>query len=161
MAEKKATKAWLDDDTGVEIEFGTGERIKALLEEFSDEIVQKLAVHGLSQKLGDSYASGEPAEAFSRCESVYKSLLEGDWSTRVAGAPRTTQLAEALAQVAGVEIDAAQDKINEMSDDDKKNLKKHPQIKAALAQIKAKKAEEDAAKAAAEVASGDFTPLAV
>jgi len=157
----KATKKWLEEDNGIEIEFATGQKIVATLDEFSEDIVQKLAIHGLSQKLGDSYASGEPDEAFGRAEVVYKSLLDGDWTTRTPGAPRTTQLAEALAQVAGVKLEQAQDKINEMSDEDKKNLKKHPQIKAALATIKAKKAQEDAAKAAQEVASGDFEALAI
>jgi hypothetical protein len=161
MAEKKASKKLLEDEAGVEIEFTTGQSIKALLEEFSEDIVNRLAIHGLSQKLGDSYASGDVAEAFDRCKSVYESLVEGTWTTRTPGAPRTTQLAEALAQVANVTVEAAQDKISQMDDEARKDLKAHPQIKAALASIKAKKAEEDAKKAQAAVDKGEFAPLNV
>ena len=115
-------------------------------------------MHGLSQKLGDSYAGADIAESFGRCSAVAGDLKDGNWSTRVAASgPRTTQLAEALAAATGKTLEEAAAKLETLDEEGKKGLRAHPQIKVQLAEIKAKKAAEAAAKAAADV--GDAAPL--
>ena len=122
------------------------------------EIISRLAMHGLSQKIGDSYAGAEPGESYDRAAAVLKDLQEGNWSTRVAASgPRTTQLAEALAAATEQTLEAAAARIEQMDDEEKKALRTHPVIKAQLATIKARKAQEAAEKAAAGAA--DAAPL--
>lgn len=117
------------------------------------ETLSRLAMHGLSQKIGDSYAGAEAEESYARAAAVAKDLQEGNWSTRVAaGSPRSTQLAEALHRVTGKTLEEACAKIEELDDESKKGLRTHPQIKAALAAIKSEKAAADAAKAAEALA---------
>ena len=117
-------------------------------------------MHGLSQKLGDSYAGCEADEAFEKANGVATDLLAGNWSTRVAASgPRTTQLAEALAAATGKSVEEAATVLEQMDDDQKKDLRKHPQIKVELAKIKAANAEKAAAKAAEAAANAE--PLAI
>lgn len=149
---KKATKKI--EGTAVVITFEeTGDNLSVDLKDLKPEIVERLALHGLSQKLGDSYAGAEANEAFDKAAGVAKDLAEGNWTTRVAaGGPRSTQLAEALAAATGKSLEEAVAKLEDMDDEQKKALRSHPQIKAELARIKAEKAAAAAAKANAEVA---------
>ena len=151
MAEKKASKT-IEGDV-VSIAFSTGENLSVDLGQIPQEIQHRLAMHGLSQKLGDSYAGADDEERFGKADAVAKDLLAGNWSTRVAaGTPRTTQLAEALAAATKKEVSEAVALLETMEDEAKKQLRKHPLIKQELANIKAKKAQEDAAKAIEEAA---------
>lgn len=143
---KKAVKTVNDD--GVVIEFTHGEPINLALSQLSDEMKVKLCVHGLSQKLGDSYAGATAEEARDICAGVAQDLLDGKWSSRVAGAGgRTTLLAQALALATGEVLEACVAKLAEMDDETKKSVRNHPHIKSAMATIKAQKAAEDAAAA--------------
>lgn len=145
---KKATKT-IDGDV-ITIRFEeTNEELQVNINDIPAETISRLAMHGLSQKLGDSYAGAEVAESFARCSAVAGDLREGNWSTRVAASgPRTTQLAEALAAATGKTLEEAAGKLETMDEDAKKGLRAHPQIKVELANIKARKATEAAAKAA-------------
>lgn len=153
MAVKKATKSFDETNTDLlKISFTTGQDLEVSLAEIPPEIVHRLALHGLSQKVGDSYAGCEVDEAFDKASAVVSDLKEGNWSTRVAtgGSPRSTQLAQALADATGKTLDEAAAVLEPMDDEQKKDLRKHPQIKACLAQIRAAKAAADAEKAAGE-----------
>lgn len=156
---KKTTKV-IDGDVITITFVDSDEELQVDINDIPAETISKLAMHGLSQKLGDSTAGTEPGEAFGRASAVAKDLLDGNWSTRVAAAgPRTTQLAEALAAATGKSLEEAAGKIEAMDDDGKKDLRAHPHIKAELAKIKAAKATVDAAKAAASI--GDTPPLSI
>jgi len=144
---KKATKK-VDGDV-ISITFEHGEALEVNLANIPAEIQQRLAMHGLSQKLGDSYAGCEVEEAAEKANAVAKDLLEGNWSTRVAASgPRTTQLAEALAAATGKTLEEAATAIEAMDDEVKKDLRKHPQIKVELTRLKAESAAKAAQKAA-------------
>lgn len=154
MAEKKASKT-IEGDV-ITIAFSTGETLVTDLGQIPQDIQHRLAMHGLSQKLGDSYAGADDEERFGKADGVAKDLLDGNWSTRVAaGSPRTTQLAEALAAATQKTIEEAITKLEEMEDDAKKQLRKHPLIVQELSKIKAKKATEDAEKAAKAAATAE------
>ena len=144
---KKATKT-IDGDV-ITIRFEeTQEELQVNINDIPADIISRLAMHGLSQKLGDSYAGAEVAESCARATGVASDLKEGNWSVRVAsGSPRTTQLAEALAAATGKTLEEAAAKLETLEDESKKGLRAHPQIKVELANIKARKAQEAAAKA--------------
>lgn len=156
---KKASKK-IDGDV-IRITFEeTNDTLEADLNNLPGDIVQRLAMHGLSQKLGDSYAGVDAAEAFEKAKAVLDELQKGEWSTRVAAAgPRTTQLAEALASVTGKTVEEAAGIVENMDDDQKKDLRKHPHIKAALADIRAQAAKEAAEKARKETGGEAVPPL--
>lgn len=154
---KKASKSIEGDILTIKFE-ETNEELVVDINNIPAEIISRLAMHGLSQKLGDSYAGADVAEAFARADGVAKDLLEGNWSTRVAASgPRTTQLAEALAAATGKPLEEAAALVETMDDEAKKSLRAHPHIKAQLATIKATKAAEAAQKAAEAV--GDTPAL--
>lgn len=159
MAERKVTKEV--SGSAVIFTFHDGEALTASLETLSPEIVNQLALHGLSQKIGDSYAGEDAANCQTIAEAVWKSLTEGNWSTRTGegGGPRISQLAEALARVTGQTVQDCVAKIAEMSDDQKKDLRAHPQIKAVTAEIKLEKARADAEKAKNEAGAGDDSAI--
>ncbi len=127
-----------------------------------DAVRERLALHGASQKIGDSYASaGAEADPLAAAKLAVKEtiaqLYAGTWRVNAGGGPRVNDLAVALARVTGQPLEGEDGTIADvatMSDEDKKVLRAKPKIKAALAQIAAEKAIERAKKAqeAAEAA---------
>ena len=158
MAEKKVSKSV--SDTAVTFSFATGEEVAVSPKDFSNEIQAQLMLHGLSQKLGDSY-SGEDAD---KCHSIFTGVLanlaEGNWSARAGGggAPRISQLAEALARETGEDVAKCVETLAAMDDDKKKAVRSHPAIQVQLSQIKLEKAAADAEKLRAELGD-DIAPL--
>lgn len=152
MAERKVSKEVREGT--VAFTFHDGAELICDPSTLSDEMKNQLILHGISQKVGDSY-SGENAE---NCETiaskVWETLTKGEWSTRSGGGgPRISQLAEALARVTGQEVQECVGVLAEMDDDAKKDVRAHPDVKKAMAQIKLEKAQKDAESAAA--AEGD------
>ena len=159
---KKATKK--TTDTGIEIAFESGETLAVNLEELNPEIVTKLAIHGLSQKVGDSYAGAELSEAHELAAGVVERLVAGDWQAARAsggGTPRTSILVEALSAATGKELDQALEVIKGMSDDQKKELKKHPAIAKEFTRITAERAVAKAAAAEKALAESDVPALTI
>jgi len=150
MAERKVSKTTREDNTGIDFEFYDGATLAAELDALPEDILTRLALHGLSQKVGDSYAGEDAANCQTIAEKTLEALVKGEWSTRSGGGgPKISQLAEALARATGQEVAACVATIAEMDDDTKKSIKAHPQIKALIATIKLEKATADAEKAAA------------
>lgn len=135
-------KFLFEDETSQEID----------LNSLSDEIKFRLMVHGASQKIGDSYA-GAKAEAspiaFAK-ESVaetMKQLRDNLWRVTAVGGPRVTDLATAYSIAAGETIEAAIELVGSLDEEGLKALRAKPKIKAQLAIIAARKAQERAEKA--------------
>lgn len=159
MAAKKATKTVTD--SGLEIGFESGETINLNWDDFSPEMQRKLGIHGLSQKVGDSYAGAEASEAYELAKSTSDRLLANEWTQgreSGGGTARVSMLVEALALATGKDTEEALEVVKNMSDEQKKQLRKHPAIAKELAQLQAKRAAEKAEKAAAEAqaAEGSF-----
>lgn len=136
------------------------------LDQFSVEIITKLALHGLSQKCGDSYASAAKAiegtdmtasqYARGQVEAVVKQLVEGDWTTRTPGAGgAVTDLARAISEVLGEPIEDSVTRLADSSDEEKKALRAHPAVKAVLDRLRAERA---AAKAQESAKGADTGP---
>jgi hypothetical protein len=123
----------------------------------SPEIQFRLAIHGASQKGGDSYAGAKAEEnplAFAKAsvKEVIDQLVANQWrSTREGGGPRISDLAVAFSRVANATIEAAMEYVGSLDEAATKDLRNKPKVKAALAQIKAEKAIA-AAKRATEAA---------
>ena len=120
------------------------------------EAIQKhLAVHGASQKIGDSYAGAKAEEnplAFAKesVKGVIDQLVAGIWraAREGGGGPRVSDLTAAWARVSGDSVEASAEFIGSLSADDAKALRKKPKVAAALAAIAAEKAVARAAKLA-------------
>jgi len=144
---KIADKSIADDLSGVSIGFVHGETLTVALDSLSEEIVRRLALHGLSQKLGDAY-SGEddPAAALACSKAVAERLAEGDWAKAREGGSggRISDLSQALANVTGQPVEVCLEKLADMDKDQKSGLRKHPKIAAELARIAAERAAKKA-----------------
>lgn len=151
------------ENGNVNFEFADGSTFNAALTELNEDIINRLALHGLSQKLGDSYAGAggedDPVEyAKEALAGVYESLKEGNWTQRTGGTagPRVTLLAEALHRATGRDLEECSSMVNDLrvaagdGDEDAKAkldaIKNHPQVKAAQSEIRAERAAAKAAK---------------
>lgn len=135
-----------DMDTGVvTITFGNGKVVEGDSNQFSDEIRKQLMLHGLSQKMGDSYAGakGNYAEAIQSVEDVVEQLRAGVWrAARGEGdaRPRLAELAEAIARIKSVPVEAATAAVEKATDDQRKTWRSNAKVRAVIAQIRAEKA---------------------
>jgi hypothetical protein len=159
--QKKATKSVDEAAQTVTFKFADGGNFVAKLGDMPATIATRLALHGLAQKLGDTYA-GDVESAEAEVRDMYGELANGHWSTRAPGEPRITLLAEAMASLRPVEgvsheerTKQAMRKLEEVSDEERAALRKDPRIKLAIAQIQAKRLR-DAAKKAPEGVKLDF-----
>lgn len=150
-----------DEETGTfSITFADGAAAEVELDKLPSNIVRLLALHGLSQKLGDSYASvkGDVAAAKQKFEAVLTQLQAGEWKkAREAGegGAKVTELAEAIAQFKNAPIEKANAVVAKATPDQIKAWKGNAKIKAIIAEIRARKAAERAAKAEAAAAQGE------
>lgn len=140
------------DAKTVEFTFESGDVRVLDLTRVSEETLLRLALHGASQKGGDSYASakGNTAEALASLDKVIDNLYAGLWTAgRGEGEakPRTTELAEALARIKGVDIATAVAAVENADEDKRKAWRGHAKVKAVIAQIRAEKAAAKLAKA--------------
>jgi hypothetical protein len=155
---QKCTKKVRDDKTGVDFEFVNGTVVAINLDDIPEETKVQLMLHGISQKGGDSYAGTETIEdAIAALNGVRERLEKGEWTAGREGGggkPQFTLLVEALNRATdeAVTIEMCREKVGQMDDEQQKELRGHPVIKAHLEAIKAERAAERAKKAQAEAA---------
>lgn len=160
------TKKVVAFDAGtVTFDFENGKSAVFDLGKVSPEILRRLALHGASQKIGDSYAgAGDSADPAAYAEQAagetIAQLIAGDWRVTAAGGPRISDLANALSRINGQPVEAVVEGLSKATDEQKKELRKHPQVAAVLAAIKAENAAARAAKLAeaAKVGAGAALP---
>lgn len=102
------------EEMSVTFTFADGRSFVAKLENYSNEIVDRLALHGMAQKLGDSCAGKPDVEWLTEIRAMDARLQNGDW-----GAERGSGLEEKL--------EAAEDRVAEydnMTDDEKRAVAK-------------------------------------
>jgi hypothetical protein len=137
------------EGTVASFSFGDGTDISLDTNELSDDVKEALMMHGLLQKGGDSYAgaAGDYKFAKERLQAVLQNLLEGKFNaTRAAGEkkPKTGELAEALAALKSVEVAEASAAIEAMTEEQLKEVRAHPRVKAKIAELRAIKAAKAA-----------------
>ena len=97
--------------------------------------------HGFSQKLGDAYSGATSVvEAKAKMQDVLDGLMENDW-TRKGGGSSGGLWVEAFAKAAGESIENTLEAWNRMNDMEKDGVKKHPEVKAAKAEIDLERAK--------------------
>lgn len=130
--------------------FATGDIRTAALENYRESIQLGFALHGVSQKLGDCYASAVTAqEALESWDSLNGQLIGGDWEkpTREgSGASDGGMLAQAVAKVLGCSVADASATLKAMEPKERKALELEPDIAKELEAIrKAKSGNADPA----------------
>lgn len=123
---------------------GNGLVVEGKLAEYNADTVIRLALHGLSQKLGDSTSQFSKAEdyhgAFGALQSTADNLLQGLWSVR-AGNNGTTDLATAIAELQNMAVADAQELIAQLDDKQFDMVKRHPEVKAKILEIQKRRLE--------------------
>lgn len=157
MAERKLEKTVDLEKMTIAFGFQSGATMEVKMEDFPEEIVQQLALHGLSQKATDATAGKDAEESEERVKAVISALQAGDWTVRGSGTGgggtgRITQLVEAVARIKDYSIEQAKEAVASLSDEDKKALQASDRVKAMILTIKQ---EKMAAKQAAGEESDD------
>lgn len=146
-----AKKDYDSETATFSIVFADGTSHEVALSDLPQEIQLNLALHGLSQKLGDSYASvkGDVNAAKEKFAATLKQLLAGEWAAKREGegSSKVTELAEAIARIKGVEVSVANAAVGKATDDQIKGWKANAKVKAVIAEIRAEKAAKRASKA--------------
>ncbi len=125
------------------------------LDFFSEAIINRAALHGFSQKLGDSYSGiTEVAEAKLAMHGVLAALKAGDWNRK--GGSTGGKWVEALARATGETIERTLEAWDKMTDEVKAATKKHPDLIKVLREIELERAQ---ARADSLAESGDVEPL--
>lgn len=145
-----AKKDYDSETATFSIVFADGTSHEVALSDLPQEIQLNLALHGLSQKLGDSYASvkGDVNAAKEKFAATLKQLLAGEWAAKREGegSSKVTELAEAIARIKGVEVAVANAAVGKATDEQIKGWKANAKVKAVIAEIRAEKAAKRAAK---------------
>jgi hypothetical protein len=174
MERHSVAKKDYDIEAGIStITFTGGHVITARFADFPENIKTALGLHGLNQKLGDSYAGskGDVDDAIESAQSVLEQLLAGEWSkTREAAGPRPSMVADAVVNtlranghVFADEAAEAATRAKYMGKDsaaNRKNALENKQVKTeyeklrvAAAQARLEAAEKEAGNAPADVSS--------
>ena len=125
--------------------FGNGTTLECDSNKLSNEIRLDLLCHGISQKVGDSYAGvkGNYAEGIANAKEVIEQLYAGEWSAdREGGAPRLAELAEAIARIKGTDVEKTRAAVEKASDEERKAWRSNGKVKATIAAIRAEKAQK-------------------
>jgi hypothetical protein len=136
---KFATKEIRSDEngiaTGVRFAFKDGTILDCELEAVSLSQASRLAAHGLSQKIGDSYASlGKVEECVEAAGDMWARLKAGDWTgTRAAGG----MTVQAIANVLGKDIEDVKETWATLSGKEKAGITKDPRVGAEVARLRA------------------------
>jgi len=127
-------------DHSLSFKFASGKTVNIETSDLTDEICQKALIHGLKQKLADSYSGVKTDhEVEAAFEATLNSLLTGSWN---AGRSSLGGIwVEALARAAGVSVEEAAQKWRELEEEAQKDLKKNAQIKQAKAEIELERAK--------------------
>jgi hypothetical protein len=145
MAREKKASVNVEGTT-LKFDFTTDDLLVFDVTQLSDDIKTKALIHGVRQKIQDSYAGVDADKAYVAANAVAQAMLDGNWSTRTegtGGGVRTSLLAEALARATGQALDACIAAISTMDDDTKKSVRSHPQVKKAMMEIKLERAREE------------------
>lgn len=151
-------------ETGsVSVSVKGSDTLSVALSELSSAIVARLALHGLKQKLVDSYSGAKKAVEDGEYDSreeyaaeqvarIINQLKAGEWSAKRegTGGPRTTLLAQAAAEVLGITVEEATAKLSAMDDETKKKISKAPKVALVLARLRKEAEARREAKLKAE-----------
>ncbi len=146
-ARNSLCKKVVDLEAGtVAFAFTDAETVTFNIGDLDEKGLRRAALHGISQKGGDSYAGVKSVkEAQENLVKTLQAVEKGDWSTRVPGEPRITVLVSALARAAGKTEEEAKAVIE--------TIKSNPDEEAGKFQLKALNSDPAIRKAKLEIAA--------
>ena len=141
-----------DMDTGiVEFQFGNGKTLEIDSGAIPEETKKQLMLHGISQKVGDSFAGvkGNYAEGVQNAQDTIDQLLAGVWKSDREGdaKPRLAELAEAIARIKSVDLEKATKAVEAADEKMRKEWRSNLQVKSMIATLRAEKAAKALAEA--------------
>lgn len=156
------------DATGLKFTFADKSSRTVALDKFPANIQKCLAWHGLSQKLGDSFAAvkGNVTDALENFDALVEVLMSGTFVEKGEGVgPAPTLIFEAIMRAhkaAGTAPKNGEEAIKAMLKDKaiREGALKDPKIAAAYAAIRAERAQAQAKEAAAKAKGSDGAALA-
>jgi hypothetical protein len=148
MAKAKIATVTVDTEHRIlTFQFAHGKILSVSLAALSPDICHRLALHGLEQKIRDSYAGvSTPEEAYGFASKVADALLAGQWSVRGQAEPRqdsTELLAQAVCAAAAavgrtLELEAVKARIKGLDRSALAKLRNDPRVAAELARLRGK-----------------------
>ena len=140
-----------DEDQKLIFNFGDGTKLEIDLADVPEDTKSDLMVHGATQKIRDSFAGakGDYQVAIGAAQRVIEMLQKGEWEARRGGSekgPRVGELAEAIAALKGKDVGEVATSLAALDEEKRKALRKHPQVQAKIAAIRAEKAAKKAEK---------------
>ena len=127
------------------LNFANGHKIEFDLEKVNGTTQRRLALHGASQKIGDSFAGvkGDFNQGIANAQKVVDQLYAGEWEgEREGGGPRLAELSAAIARIKNVPLEKAAAAVEKASKEQREGWRSNPQVKAMVAQIRAEKAAD-------------------
>lgn len=133
--------------TALDFAFSDGEIVTLDIASLPEEQRVNLMFLGATNKLRDSYSSAEGSCSAARgyLAKAYDNLLQNLWNASRASSgasSKLSELAEAVAALKKLEIEPVLQTLEAMSEDQLADTRKHPQVKAKIAEIRARKAKE-------------------
>lgn len=160
---QKASKA-VDTSAGtVTFNFAHGETLVVKASDVPESIRDHALLHGLSQKIGDSYAGADTAEeAYAAAVETFNTIKGGEWAAAREGVGTGgADLIKAFAEATGKTEDECREVLIKATDEQKKKIKKHPAVAAVLDRIQSEKllARSKARAAAADESDFDLSSI--
>lgn len=130
--------------TKITFTFSDGETRNVDVTKFQDSVRESAAVHGMSQKLGDSYANsgGDVNWAKEQFDATLATLEGGSWSAERGSTGGLW--VDAVAAVRGIAREDALEVWRTLTEDQVATLKKNARVKAQYARLKAERDERAA-----------------
>jgi len=141
MAKSKIAKKVVDlENNQVTFLFSDQNKVIADLGYFDETMIYRLALHGLAQKLGDSYAGVESVdEAKLNVTDLLAQLQSGVWAAKSS---RGGIWVESIARALKITFEEALEKWEGLDEENQKKVKNHPDVKVAKAQIELERAQK-------------------
>lgn len=143
FCEKDWDDAFEGNGSVLYLNFANGDKLEFDLEKVNGQTQRRLAIHGASQKIGDSFAGvkGDFGQGIGNAQKVIDQLYAGDWEgEREGGGPRLAELSAAIARIKNVPLEKAAAAVEKATKEQRDNWRSNPQVKAMVAQIRAEKA---------------------
>lgn len=121
------------------------EPMTVVLSNFNDAIVTRLALHGLSQKLGDCFAKDTITEGMAAFLAVRAAMENGDWTVGGRAESGPADLITAIANLTGKTYAETEKAIMARDEAGRKKIAADPAVKAEIGRIR--QARLDAAAA--------------
>lgn len=131
--------------------FADGASATVGLDAFKEELQLAFALHGISQKFGDSYASATTvAEARNAFDDLYDQLQNGDWEKKREGGKVKEEplLVEALARIYNSPVEAVRPLVEAMKPAERRAMEADGEVARVILAIRAERTGADVVEGA-------------